>query len=219
MTILAMQRLHHTSSLEATAAPLRATVLALLLLGVQFPALAQYKVLHPDGSVTYTDRPPTSGDAKVIPLGRAANADPPDTTLPAELRQPLQRFPVTLYSAPDCTPCDVGRRLLQRRGIPYSERRVANDEDAAALERLVGGRTVPALTIGSQPIRGFSETEWQAYLDAAGYPKESRLPRGWQPPEPVTMVERGVQLRPSPPPPPREPTPEPVPEPPSGVRF
>ena len=41
---------------------------------------------------------------------------------------------------------------------------------------------MPALTIGAQPLRGLSEADWTAYLDAAGYPRESRLPRGWQPP-------------------------------------
>ncbi|TAG29021.1 MAG: glutaredoxin family protein, partial [Verrucomicrobia bacterium] len=72
-----------------------------------------------------------------------------DPSLPLELRQAAARYPVTLYTAADCPPCDSGRKLLQQRGIPYSERRVTSDEDAQALERLVGGRTVPSLTIGA----------------------------------------------------------------------
>jgi hypothetical protein len=54
--------------------------------------------------------------------------------------------------------------------VPYAEKRIVTDEDTAALERLVGGRSVPALTIGAQPLRGFSATDWGAFLDAAGYP-------------------------------------------------
>jgi hypothetical protein len=40
---------------------------------------------------------------------------------------------------------------------------------------------MPSLTVGAQSLRGFTAEDWVAYLDAAGYPKESRLPRNWQP--------------------------------------
>ncbi len=159
-------------------------------------ALAQFKVVQADGSVTYTDRPPSTGNARVTPLGRLGSAATPDTSLPAELRQAMQRYPVVLYTTQDCAPCDSGRKLLQLRGVPYGERRVVSEEDAVALERVAGGRTVPALTIGAQPVRGFSETEWLAYLDAAGYPRESRLPRNWPTPDLAPVVERGVPVQP-----------------------
>jgi glutaredoxin len=171
------------------------TLAAVLLVGATLPALALYKVVQPDGSVTYTDRPPAAGSGRIITLGRNAAPAEPEAVFPLELRQPAQRYPVTLYTAPDCAPCDSGRRLLQQRGIPYSERLVTSDADAAALERTVGARTVPALTIGAQALRGLSELEWTAYLDAAGYPRESRLPSGWQPPAPVPLVE-SVPVRP-----------------------
>lgn len=195
------------------------SLVALLSMAATGPVWAQYKVVQPDGGVTYTDRPPAAGTAKVTTLGRTGGGGGAEEGLPPELRQLVQRFPVVMYSTQDCQPCDAGRRLLQQRGVPYSERRIVSEEDAQALDRVAGGRTVPALTIGSQPVRGFSETEWQAYLDAAGYPRESRLPRGWQPPDPATLApERAVQLRPAPSAPPQRPA-EPAPEPPAGVRF
>lgn len=178
---------------------------ALLLLSCG-AALAQYKVIRPDGSVTYTDRPPIDAtNVRITPLGRAvqAVAAPAETGLPIDLRQTAQRYPVTLYATADCAPCDTGRRLLQQRGVPYTERRIGTDEDALALERLVGGRTVPALTIGAQQLRGYSETDWVAYLDAAGYPRESKLPRNWPQPTATPLVERG--------PPPRVAGPAPAP--------
>jgi hypothetical protein len=49
---------------------------------------------------------------------------------------------------------------------------------------------VPSLTIGAQQLRGFSEADWVAYLDAAGYPRESKLPRNWQAPAATPLVER-----------------------------
>lgn len=165
----------------------------LVALAGPLPALAQglFKVVQPDGSVTYTDRPPASATARVTPLRGASSATPEaDAGLPLELRQTASRHPVTLYTSPDCPPCETARRMLQQRGIPHLERRVQSDEDVLALERLVGGRTVPSLTIGAQPLRGFSEGDWTAFLDAAGYPKESRLPRGWRFAAPTPLVER-----------------------------
>lgn len=158
------------------------------------PVLAQYKVIGPDGSVTYTDRPPSAENARVTALGR--NAAPTvasnDAALPAELRTAVQRHPVTLYTGEACAPCDEGRRLLQRRGVPYTERRITTGDDAAALERLIGARTLPGLSIGAQPLRGYSEQDWTAYLDAAGYPRENRLPRNWPVAVPRPLVERST---------------------------
>lgn len=196
-----------------------ATLLALA--GAAAPAWSQYKVINPDGSVTYTDRPPIASNARVTPMSRQGHSTPAaaEPGLPAELRTATQRHPVTLYTSSSCAPCDNGRRLLQTRGVPYTERRIVSEDDAAALERLVGGRTVPALTIGAQPLRGLSEADWSAYLDAAGYPRESKLPRGWQPPTVTPLVERAtptptpapapVAPRPSPPPSPEEGAPAP----------
>lgn len=158
------------------------------------PALAQYKVVAPDGSVTYTDRPPIESNLRITPMGR--NAPPPapglEVSLPLELRQAVARYPVTLYTAADCPPCDSGRKLLQQRGIPYAERSVATEDDVQALERLVGGRTVPSLMVGAQPLRGFNEVDWAGYLDAAAYPKESKLPRNWPVPVAAPLVARAA---------------------------
>lgn len=185
-------------ALAATGSRLRRGLpagLALLALSLcAAPALAQYKVVGPDGSVTYTDRPPSNENARVTALGRNAPAAvaSTDTALPAELRTAVQRHPVTLYTGEACAPCDEGRRLLQRRGVPYTERRVTTGDDAAALERLIGARTLPGLSIGAQPLRGYSEQDWTAYLDAAGYPRENRLPRNWPVAVPRPLVERSA---------------------------
>jgi glutaredoxin len=174
------------------------------------PALAFYKVVGPDGSVTYTDRPPVATTSKITTLGRNGNATAAsDSTLPFDLRQVASRYPVTLFTAADCPPCDSGRQLLQQRGVPFAERQVVSQDDAAALERAVGGRTVPALTIGAQALRGLSQAEWSSFLDAAGYPKESRLPRNYQAPAAAPLVERAAaQKAPQAPPAPAAPAPE-----------
>ena len=203
----------------ALTARLIAPLFALLATSA-LPAWAQYKVVRPDGSVTYTDRPPPDANVRITPIGRNAppNTSPTEVGLPIELRQAVARYPVTLYTASDCVPCDSGRKLLQQRGVPYNERRISSEEDALALDRAVGGRTVPALTVGVQPLRGFSETDWAAYLDAAGYPRESKLPRNWPVAAATPLVERTV---PAPAPRPAPATPAPAPEAPAPgtIRF
>lgn len=158
-------------------------------------AVAQvpYKVVAPDGKITYTDRPVAAQPGMQVQalkrdaISGAAASGPP---LPAELRALQSRFPVTVYTTAECPSCDSGRRLLQLRGVPYSERLVATEDDVAALQRLSGGRALPVLTVGGQTLRGFSESDWLATIDLAGYPKESRLPRGWQAPPAEPLVAR-----------------------------
>lgn len=160
---------------------IRLPLLTLLALTAALPALAQYKVVGPDGKVTYTDRPvaPPAGGQVQTMRAAAATAAANRAPLPLELRAAAERFPVTLFTSSDCAPCDSGRQLLQARGIPFTEKTISTDEDIAALQRLSGGRTVPAMTVGSQAMRGLLDADWHNLLDLAGYPKESKLPRGW----------------------------------------
>jgi glutaredoxin len=166
-----------------------------LLACVALPVHAQFKVVAPDGSVTYTDRPGTDINARVTNLGRNGSIQSVEASLPPELRSVTQRYPVTLFTSSDCPPCDAGRKLLQARGVPFAERRVSTEEDALALDKAVGGRTVPTLTIGTQPLRGYAESDWTAYLDAAGYPREGRLPRTWQAPAVQPVAERAAAAK------------------------
>lgn len=111
-----------------------------------------------------------------------------EVAMPLELRQAMQRYPVTLYTTGTCQPCDSGRQLLKQRGIPFSEKLVISGEDGDELLRLSGSRDAPTLTIGAQVLRGFAGDAWASYLDAAGYPRESRLPATYQYPTPTPLV-------------------------------
>jgi len=170
----------------------RKTLIALALAGLALPATALYKVVGPDGRITYTDRPPSDTAARVTSLNRDGVSEVPTAqdTLPQELRLATTRFPVTLYSASDCPPCDTARQLLVQRGVPFTEKLIVSEDDAVAMERVLGARTVPSLTIGSQALRGLSQADWTAYLDAAGYPRESKLPSNWQAPAATPLVAR-----------------------------
>jgi glutaredoxin len=208
--------------------PLLRLVPALALACFALPGHALYKVVGPDGTVTYTDRPPPAASGRPAPVGARTEApagDAPLANLPLELRQASTRYPVTLYTGADCAPCETGRRLLATRGVPFAERRVGSEEDAEALNRLTGGRSIPTLMIGTQALRGFADSDWHSYLDAAGYPRESRLPRGYQQPAATPLVQRQAeaaapQERPAAPAPAAEPAPPPpAPPAPAGIRF
>jgi glutaredoxin len=186
-----------------------------------------YRILGPDGRVTFSDRPPADGraapaQALAVPGGGSSTA-----TLPAEVRIAAGRFPVTLYTGPDCGPCLSARSFLSRRGVPFTERTITTREDAEALQRLSGSTSMPFATIGGQHIRGFSDAEWSQYLDAAGYPKTSQLPPSYRNPDPTPLVavERAAptpQARAPVPAPQRAEAPapgEPEPANPAGIRF
>lgn len=155
------------------------------------PCQAQYKLIGADGKVTYTDRQPSPSAGKVTALRATGGVAAADSSLPLELRQPVARYPVTLYTSNgNCEPCESARQLLRQRGVPFAEKQVQSAEDSEALERLSGGRDVPSLTIGAQTLRGFAPEVWRAYLDAAAYPRESRLPSTYQYASPVPLTER-----------------------------
>ncbi len=158
------------------------------------PGLAQFKVIGADGKVTYTDREPSASEGKVVPLGnKALTAQPAaaEAELPFELRQATSKYPVTLYvTSTACEPCNAGRQMLKQRGIPFSEKLVVTSEDSAALERVSGAREAPTLSIGSQILRGYAAETWAAYLDAAGYPRESQLPSTYQYRAAAPLVDR-----------------------------
>ena len=217
---------------KPTTGPLLATLLmTLACAGAQ--AQGVYRIVGPDGKVTFSDRPPA--DAPAPPAqqpGRAAQTasggNGANAALPYELRQVAGRFPVTLYTGSDCAPCNSARNLLTSRGVPFTERTVNTNEDIAALQGLSGSTSLPFGTIGGQQLSGYAEGEWIQYLDAAGYPKQSQLPRNYRQPEPAPLVAvkpaapAAAAPAPSPaaPPPPPPPANDgPTPSNPAGIRF
>ena len=154
---------------------LRLATVALLLGSAVAGALAQYKIVGPDGKVTYTDKPPTAADIRPG-SGAAATANGnAGGGMPVETRQAMAKYPVTLYASKNCGPCDQARDALRQRGVPYNEYSVNMDADISALQARFGERTVPVIAIGSQTMKGYSSNDLQGYLDAAGYPAHARL--------------------------------------------
>lgn len=166
---------------------LAATGAACALLALAAQAQQVYRSVGPDGKVTFSDRAPAAGPDGA-PIGAGQRAAGANDALPYQLRQVAARFPVTLYTGSDCVPCNSARNLLVNRGVPFTERSVASNEDIDALKRLSGEASLPFGTIGGQQLKGFSDSEWSQYLDAAGYPAQSQLPPSYRRPAPMPLV-------------------------------
>jgi glutaredoxin len=149
-----------------------------------------YRNVGPDGRVTYSDQPPAAGAAAAGSGSAQASGGGGGASLPYQLGQTAQRYPVTLYTGNNCAPCIAGRNLLVNRGVPFSEKTVNTPDDVAALQKLAGSADLPLVAIGQQRLTGFSDQDWSQYLDAAGYPKTSQLPASYRlpPASPLTVA-------------------------------
>ena len=183
-----MNKLNPTSSAAARTNRLaRLAAVAMLLGGSAVGALAQYKIVGPDGKVTYTDKPPAAQDIRPS----KDSATPSAAGMPYETRQAMAKYPVTLYSTKSCPSCDQARQALRGRGVPFTEYSVTTDSDFTAFQSRIGGSTFPVLAIGSQTVKGYSANDLSGYLDAAGYPAQGRL-TGYSWPAATPLAPRGA---------------------------
>ena len=165
------------------------TAAVVVLAGTAAQAQTVYRIVSADGKVTFSDKPPVTTDqGKVVGTGVGASGAASSTGLPFELRQVANKYPVALYTASKCGPCDSARVMLNSRGIPFTERTVNTPEDAESLQRISGDTSLPFVTLGGQRLKGFTDSEWTQYLDAAGYPKTSVLAAGYKNPAPTPLV-------------------------------
>ncbi|MBA4326694.1 MAG: NrdH-redoxin [Polaromonas sp.] len=208
-----------------------AHALVLLATGVFSSAVSAqqvFRIVGPDGKVTFSDQPPpASSNARVTAAASDSGRGVATASLPFELRKVAGQYPVTLYTGNDCSPCGSARSMLSARGIPFTEKTVTTNEDSQALKRLSGETALPFVTIGSQQLKGFSDAEWTQFLDAAGYPKSSVLPPSYRQAAATPLVT--VNTAPAAPQPgvaraaaapaPAPVTPAATPDNPAGIRF
>ena len=180
---------HRLITRQRTAAAL---TLGIGLLLVASASAQVYRSVGADGRVTFSDTPPaTQATPSATRSATPAAAD--DAALPYALRQTAQRYPVTLYTTTGCEPCASGRKLLSERGIPFTEKTINSNADIAALQQLTGADSLPALSIGQQQLKGFSQAEWTQYLNAAGYPAQSQLPARWHSAAPAALAPQAAK--------------------------
>jgi glutaredoxin len=152
-------------------------------------AQQMYRWLDENGRTHVTDTPPPPG-AKVVQTTKPAagsavesgkEKEKPGAQVPFVLARAMKEYPVTLYTSPNCTdPCRAARDLLNKRGVPFKEVQVWEEDSNAELKGLTGSSRVPALKVGSSVQSGYEPTAYTSLLDSAGYPREGVLPAGQQ---------------------------------------
>ncbi len=122
------------------------------------------------GQTVYSDQPPPAGVKLLATQSDASSGNEPQ--LPYATRQAAAKFPVTLYTAANCTDiCKQARDLLNGRGVPFSEKMLNSQEDIVELSKRIGSEaSIPSLLVGSQSFKGFESGAWNNLLDLAGYP-------------------------------------------------
>ena len=161
--------------------------------GAQNPPV--YRYVDPAGNIGYSDQPPPPNSTGVEAKRLTPNLIETDPT-PLAVQRAQERFPVTLYTFPCGDICDRAEALLTKRGIPYTTVNVQDAKGTEKLKKVTGGDLqAPVLQAGDRLIvKGFGESQWQALLDSAGYPK---TPVGRRPPP----VPEAPKPPPAPPPP------------------
>lgn len=149
---------------------MRPLLFATLLLAA-VPLHAQtYRWVDPaTGKKVISDNPPPS-NAKQVTQAREGAAGQSEG-LPFATRRAVENFPVTLYTAPDCVEaCRQARDLLNKRGIPFTEKMIEKQADIDEMKQQFGDAVAPMLKVGRQTVRGYSDAAYHNVLDLAGYP-------------------------------------------------
>lgn len=133
-----------------------------------------YRWVDPQGVVHYGDFPKAEDAERVKinvqPGDEAASGVGADVSY--EARVAAQHFPVTLYVFAGCDElCKQSRAYLKKRKIPYAEHVFNTQADFETFKKETGVEGLPVLTVGSKRLHGFLPREWDAELDAAGFPK------------------------------------------------
>ena len=166
----------------------RVALAAALAMALGAQAQTVYKWKDKDGKVHFSDTPPNE-DTKDLTQRRVGGNYGEDSQLPYATQVAMKRNPVTMFTATDCgTPCERGRELLGKRGIPFTEKNAqTSSADNEALKKLSSTAEVPFLVVGENKIKGYDDDVWNGALDTAGYPR-TRLP-GQPVPAPVRPPE------------------------------
>jgi glutaredoxin len=163
---------------------MKRAALLLLLLTASAAHAQMYKWKDDKGVTHFTDTPPPAS-ARKAEVKNYNTAGSGSVELPAELAEAVRTRPVVLYTATGCAGCDMGRRLLAERGIPFREKTVSSAADDEALKKAGSDGQLPLLLVGRTRQLGFEQEAWDSALTAAGYPTVKMLPPGYSNPAPA----------------------------------
>jgi glutaredoxin len=150
-----------------------------------------YRWTDSRAQINYGDRPPPDAQ-NLLRIDLRQIGEQVQSLLPYQVRRAASTYPVMLFTAGKCPPCNTAREFLVKRGIPFAERTIVTGDDSVELKRLTQAEGVPVATVGNAPLIGFDPDEWNITLDASGYPKTSQLTPAFrqEPARPLTQKEK-----------------------------
>ena len=148
------------------------TTVALLTSSLASHADTLYKVVGPDGKITYSDKRPIKGNVEK----KLTFKNLPSTKLPSSASsQPATggstkvtnnakaiSGQVTLFTASWCGYCKQAKAYLARQSINYREVDIETQDGMAEFSQAGGSGAVPLLIAGRESLQGFSP---EAYDD------------------------------------------------------
>lgn len=155
---------------------MRLLILAALLGAAAAASAQMYRWTDERGRVHITDTPPPRTAKNVQSRPAAGYGEAASAPLPYALQRAAKDYPVTLFTAPDCAPCGEARALLNKRGVPFREVSVVDEQQQAELQQVAGGLSVPTVRVGTRVQKGFESGAYHGLLDSAGYPATGILP-------------------------------------------
>jgi glutaredoxin len=162
---------------------------AALALVIAFPAGAAqlYRWVDDKGNVEWRDTPPPA-NAKSVERRNMSGNTIETSVLPYSVQQAVKKHPVTLWVFDCGEPCAKARAHLARRGVPHTERNPQKEPDE--MKKATGGLDVPVLFVGTNQLKGYLDTTWDAALDTAGYPRTA--PPGLKKAQPVQQSDKAA---------------------------
>lgn len=156
-----------TSGVSVASAVLAA--LALLSTGAAH-GQGMYRWVDKDGKVHYSDKKPAEKPKNLEQ--RQVRGSVVETTVPGyALQEAMKANPVSLYTAPECKEaCESARALLNKRGVPFKEISVTDNQMRDELIKVGGAAEVPLMLVGGSKHKGFEAGAYTSALDQAGYP-------------------------------------------------
>jgi glutaredoxin len=140
-----------------------------------------YKVVQPDGTVTYSDRPSTDGSSQKFEFHNLPATPLPESALKfrAEIEKSIksralaQRDPqpgeLRFFTAKWCPHCRRAKAYLEQRRLPYTEYDIDTADGMAAFVQ-ASGHAVPLLVSSSGRVQGYSEAKYEQFLSAVRRP-------------------------------------------------
>ena len=178
-----------------------------LLLAVADASAQMYRWTDAQGRVHYSNEPPPK-DAKNVEQKRLRSNTVSGGDGSYALEEALKKNPVRLYTTGKCEPCNEARQFLGKRGVPFAETHLGdNDEGRAQLRKLGGADGLPVMTVGERMNKGFYPDAWDAALDSAGYSRyaAAKAPAKPAPKSPPANASTDSSVAESPPATPTEP--------------